>query len=165
MDVITGAFHGDILPELGGDATTSFIIAALRRFDVSPVSTVSITTDGNNYSNSMRNVSWSMMIRIRRQRYLFHVMKDLTKKAYGEGKLKDLRGSLDLINYMFFQTLESLEELGKNAESTGSIVSGLSEKEAALGYCNPSGTCTQVIPSYEIPENPQEEQKRGVLVP
>ena len=45
-----------------------------------------------------------MMIRIGWQRCLFHVMKDLTKKAYGGGKLKDLRGTLGPINYMVFQT-------------------------------------------------------------
>lgn len=131
-DAINGAFHEDVLPELVEDDTTSFIIAALRRFDISPGPTVSITTDGGNYSNSMGNVSRCMMIRIRRQRCLFHVMKDFTKKAYDGGKLKDLRGALGLINYMFFWTPENLEKLGKNAESTGRTVSRLSEKEATL---------------------------------
>ena len=59
---------------------------------------------------------------MKRQRCLFHILKDLTKKAYDAGKLKELRGALDLINYMSFQTPENLEKLGKNADPVARMV-------------------------------------------
>ena len=59
-------------------------------------------------------------------------MKDLTKKAYDAGKLNELRGAIDLINYMFFQTAENLEKLGKNAEPVMRMVTGKSGKDATF---------------------------------
>ncbi len=56
-------------------------------------------------------------------------MKDLTKKAYDSGRLKDLMDNIDLINFMFFQTPENMEKLGSNAGSIKKMISGKSEKE------------------------------------
>ena len=78
------------------------------------------------------NVTKKLHIRVKRQRCLFHIMKDLTKKAYDSGRLKELRGAIDLINYTFFQTPENLEKLGKNAESVRRMISVKSEKEATF---------------------------------
>ncbi len=47
-------------------------------------------------------------------------------------KLEELRGTLDLVNYMFFQTPENLEKLGKNADPVARMVSGMPEKEATF---------------------------------
>ena len=58
--------------------------------------------------------------------------RDLTRKAYDAGKLKELRGALDLINYMFFQTPENLEKLGKNADPVARMISGMSAKDATF---------------------------------
>ncbi len=56
-------------------------------------------------------------------------MKDLTKKAYDSGRLKDLMDNIDLINFMFFHSSENMEKLGSNAGSIKKIISGKSEKE------------------------------------
>lgn len=129
-DTITGSFHEDILPELGEDSTTAFILSSLSRFDIG--SAVTITTDGYHYQNAFSRISAKLHIHVRRQRCLFHLMKDLTKKAYDAGKLNELRGAIDLINYMFFQTAENLEKLGKNAEPVMRMVTGKSGKDATF---------------------------------
>ncbi|GEM_PF-5777774 len=59
-------------------------------------------------------------------------MKDLTKKAYDSGRLKDLMDNIDLINFMFFQTPENMEKLGSNAGSIKKMISGKLEKEATF---------------------------------
>ncbi len=51
------------------------------------------------------------------------------KKAYSSKKLKELRGAIDLINYMFFQTPENLEGLRKNTEPVKRMAKDRSEKE------------------------------------
>jgi len=93
---------------------------------------VTVTTDGYHYNDAFRNISRKMQINVKRQRCLFHILKDLARKAYDSGRLKELRGAIDLINYMFFQTPENLEKLGKNASSVMSMISGLPEKNATF---------------------------------
>lgn len=129
-DTITGNFHEDILQELGEDRTTAFILDSLGRFSIGPV--ITITTDGYHYENAFGKVSRELHINVKRQRCLFHIMKDLTKKVYDSGRSDELRGALDFINYMFFQKPENLEKLGKNAEPITGIVSGKSEKDATF---------------------------------
>lgn len=129
-DTKTGNFHESILEELGEDSTTAFILDALKRFTMGSV--VTITTDGYHYNNAFMNVSRHLHISVRRQRCLFHLIKDLKKKAYDSGRKEELMGAIDLINYMFFQTPDNLEKLGKNSESMTGIVSGKSENEATF---------------------------------
>lgn len=129
-DTMTGNFHESILEELGEDATTAFILDALKRFTIGSV--VTITTDGYHYNNAFMNVSMELHVRVKRQRCLFHLIKDLKKKAHDSGRKDELRGAIDLINCMFFQTPENLEKLGKNAEAVTRIISDKSEKEATF---------------------------------
>lgn len=129
-DTVTGEFHEDILLDLGEDSTTSFILDALRRFSIG--SEITVTTDAYHYEDAFRNVSRQLHIRVRRQRCLFHLLKDLRKKAYDSGRKDELTSALGLINYTFFQTPENLEKLGKNAEPVKRKVSGKSEKEATF---------------------------------
>ncbi len=129
-DTVTGNFHEDILEELGEHSTMEFILDSLSRFHTGSV--ITITTDGYHYQNAFSRVSRKLLIRIKRQRCLFHIMKDLTKKAYDAGKLKELRVAIDLINYALFQTQENLERLGMNTEPVSRMVSGKSEKESTF---------------------------------
>ena len=129
-DTITNEFHEAILPELGEDSTTSFIMDALSRFHIG--ASITITTYGYHYNDAFMNVSRKLHINVKRQRCLFHILKDLTKKAYDSGRMKELRGAVDLINYMFFQTPENLEKLGNNAEAVRRMIRGKSEKDATF---------------------------------
>ena len=129
-DAITGNFHEEILEELGEDSTTAFILDSLSRF--AHVSTITITTDGYHYENAFSRISRKLRIHVRRQRCLFHIMKDLTRKAFLAGRLDEMRGALNLINFAFFQSSENMEKLGKNAEPVTRIVMGKSEKEATF---------------------------------
>ena len=129
-DQHTLQFREEILDELGEDATLGFLLRSLSGFSIP--GTITITTDGYHYRNALAHVSRSMRIGVKRQRCLFHILKDLTKKAHDAGKLKELRGALDLINYMFFQTPENLEKLGKNADPVARMISGMSVKDATF---------------------------------
>ncbi len=131
-DAITGKFNESIMDYTDKDATTQFIIDSLKRFNVKPGMEITVTTDGYHYRNAFVNVARTMRIRVRRQRCLFHIMKDLKKKAYDAKRLDDLRIPIDLINFMFFQTPENLERLGKNSEAVIDIVKGKSEKDATF---------------------------------
>lgn len=127
---ITMGFHKAILPDLGEYANTSFILDALNHFSIG--SLITITTEGYHYNDAFSNISRQMHINVKRQRCLFHVLKGLTKKAYDSGRMKELRGAIDLINCMFFQTPENLERLGKNTDPVKNMVSGLSQKDATF---------------------------------
>lgn len=128
-DQQTGNFHEDILPDLGESATASFIMDALKRFDIPD--DITITTDGYHYRDAFVQVSRSLGVRIRRQRCLFHIMKDLSKKIHDAKKNDDLKDAKHLIGYMFFPTDENMDKLGKNKEAVSSMISGLDRKDAA----------------------------------
>ena len=99
---------------------------ALNHFGIG--SMITITTDGYHYKDTFRNISRDIHINVKRQRCLFHVLKDLTKEAYNSRRLKELRGAINLINCMFFQTPDNLEKLGENTDPVKNMMSGLSEK-------------------------------------
>lgn len=65
-DTVTGKFHESILEEPGEDATTAFILDALKRFSIGSV--ITITTDGYHYKNAFRNVSRKLHVNVKRQR-------------------------------------------------------------------------------------------------
>jgi hypothetical protein len=109
--------------------TASFIIDALKRFDIPD--DITITTDGYHYRDAFVQVSRSLGVRIRRQRCLFHIMKDLSKKIHDAKKNDVLKDAKHLIDYMFFPTDENMDKLGKNKEAVSSMISGLDRKDAA----------------------------------
>jgi len=127
-DQQTGNFHEDILQDIGEDSTISFLMDALRRFNIPD--DITITTDGYHYRNALVEVSRTLGIRIRRQRCLFHIMKDLSKKIHDAKKDQDLKDAKHLIEYMFFPTDGNMDKLGKNMEAVSSMVMGLDRKDA-----------------------------------
>ena len=68
-------------------------------------------------------------IRIRRQRCLFHIEKDLAHRIRDSHRENELGTAKKLIKFMFFQNETNLERLGRNSESMRELIRGKDERE------------------------------------
>ena len=129
-DSITGSFVEDILDDLGEETIVNFLISALSRFIIPDhIDYIIITTDGYHYGSILEAVSEKMHIRIKRQRCLFHIEKDLAHRIKDSRKEKDLDMAKRLIRYMFFQNEKNLTDLGRNREPMACLIAGKNEKQ------------------------------------
>lgn len=126
-DTETGTFIEGIVDDLSDDSIAIFLMNALSHFNIPE--TVTITTDGYHYGNVLKSVSRNMGIRIRRQRCLFHIEKDLSHRIKMAHRENDLDLPKRLIKYMFFQTPENLRKIGKDSISFQRSIEGKSESE------------------------------------
>ena len=123
-DSITGSFVEDILDDLGEETIVNFLISALSRFIIPDnIDYIVITTDGYHYESILETVSEMIHIRIKRQRCLFHIEKDLAHR------IKYLDMAKGLIRYMFFQNEKNLMDLGRNREPIACLIAGKNEKQ------------------------------------
>ena len=90
-----------------------------------------ITTDGYHYESVLATVEERMHIRIKRQRCLFHIEKDMAHRIRHAGREKDLDMAKRLIKYMFFQNEKNLMNLGSNSDLIERITRGMTEREIA----------------------------------
>ena len=126
-DSINGNFVEEILDDLKEDTLTDFFIRALSRFSIPKE--IFITTDGYHYESTLKEVSVRLNVKIRRQRCLFHMEKDLAHKI-ADAKMEDhLDMAKRLIKYMFFQNKSNMDKLGMNKYAVEKITEGMNEEE------------------------------------
>ena len=129
-DSITGSFFEDILDDLGEDAIVNFMINALSRFIMPDnIDYIVITTDGYHYESILETVSERFHIRIKRQRCLFHIEKDLAHRIKDSRKEKELDMAKKMIKFMFFQNRKNLMNLGRNSDPISFLIAGKNEKQ------------------------------------
>ena len=129
-DSITGSFVEDILDDLGEETIVNFMINALSRFIMPDnIDYIVITTDGYHYESILETVSERIHIRIKRQRCLFHIEKDLAHRIKDSRKEKELDMANRLIKFMFFQNRKNLMNLGRNSDSIAALIAGKNEKQ------------------------------------
>ncbi len=119
------------------ERTERFLVFALSHFIVTK--TVSITTDGYRYEDILKEASGKLEIRIRRQRCLFHIEKDLAHKIMVDRKEEEPHPLKKLIKYKLFQTPENLKKIGDYSISIAENTEGKSEDETVryvLGILN-----------------------------
>ncbi len=126
-DSQTGDFVEEILDDLKEETLANFFVRALSRFSIPKE--IFITTDGYHYGSVLRMVSERLNMRIRRQRCLFHIEKDLAHRISDAHKEEELDMARRLIKYMFFQNEANLNKLGKNRDAVMKITEGRNEKE------------------------------------
>ncbi len=126
-DAGTGNFVEEILDDLREDTLAGFMVRALSRFTIPEE--IFITTDGYHYESVMEIVSSHLGIRIRRQRCLFHIEKDLAHRIKDAGMEEHLDMAKRLVRYMFFPGETNLYKLGKNSDPVRKLTEGRSEKE------------------------------------
>ncbi len=126
-DSKTGRFIEEIIDDLSEERIGQFILNALSHFHIP--NTITITTDGYHYENVLKETSRGLGIRIRRQRCLFHIEKDLAHKIKVERMEEELDLPKKLIKYMFFQTEENLKNIGDYSISIAENTEGRSESE------------------------------------
>lgn len=127
MDAGTGNFVKEILGDLREDTHAGFMMRALSRFTMPEE--IFITTDGYHYESLLKEVSQASNIRIRRQRYLFHIKKDLAHRIKDAWVEEHLDMARRLAKYMFFPSGTNLYKLGKNCDLVRKLTEGRSEKE------------------------------------
>ncbi len=126
-DSKTGDFVEEILDDLGEETLKGFFLRALSRFSIHDH--VCITTDGYHYESVLGMVSERLGIRIKRQRCLFHIEKDLAHRIKDARMEEHLDMAKRLVRYMFFQNETNLKKLGKNMDAVLALTEGMSEKE------------------------------------
>ena len=119
-------FIEDVIHDLSEEKLERFLINALSYFHIP--STVTITTDGYRYEYVLKETSRNLGIRIKRQRCLFHIEKDLAHKIREAHMEEELGLPKRLIKYMFFQTAENLRNIAKYP-SIAEGIEGKSESE------------------------------------
>ena len=102
-----------------------------------------ITTDGYHYGSVLEIVSSGLNVRIRRQRYLFHIERDLAHRIEDSRRENDLNIAKRLIKFMFFQNEKNLNALGKNSESIRNLTMGRMRGKSLIWYYT-SSTATTV---------------------
>ena len=126
-DSKTGDFVEEILDDLKEETLRGFFMRALSRFSIPDH--VFITTDGYHYESVLKEASSGLNVRIRRQRCLFHMEKDLAHRI----RDAKMEGHLDmakrLVRYMFFPNKTNLDKLGKNRDPVMKLTEGKSERE------------------------------------
>ena len=126
-DSKTGNFVESILDDLSGETLIDFFVQSLRRFRIHKE--IYVTTDGFHYSSMLKEASHILGIRIRRQRCLFHIEKDLAHRIRDSHRENELDTAKKLIKFMFFQNETNLERLGRNSESMRELIRGKDERE------------------------------------
>ena len=126
-DASNGNFVEDVLDDLKEGTLVNFFVKALSRFSIPDQ--VYITTDGYHYESVLRSISAILGIRIRRQRCLFHIEKDLAHRIRSANRESELDGAKRLVKYMFFQNETNLHKLGNNGDAGLKLTEGRSEKE------------------------------------
>jgi transposase-like protein len=126
-DSKTGEFVESILNDLSEETLIDFFVQSLQRFRIDRE--IYVTTDGFHYSSVLSKASSILGIRIRRQRCLFHIEKDLAHRIKDSHKEKELDMAKKLIKFMFFRNEKNLNALGKNSESMRNLIRGKDEKE------------------------------------
>ena len=87
-DSKTGEFVESILDDLSEETLIDFFVRSIPRFNVDKE--IYVTTDGFHYSSILKEASHILAIRIKRQRCLFHIEKDMAhriKDAHKEHEL------------------------------------------------------------------------------
>ncbi len=105
----TGIFVEEIIDDLSEENIERFLLNALSQFRIP--NTVTITTDGYRYQDVLKETSRKMGIRIKRQRCLFHIEKDIAHKIREAHMEEELDLPKKLIKYMFFQTPENKRKI------------------------------------------------------
>jgi hypothetical protein len=136
-DSKTGDFVEEILDDLTEVTLVNFFIGALSRFSIPDH--VCITTDGYHHESVLGIVSERMDIRIRRQRCLFHIEKDLAHRIHWARLDRDLDQAKKMIEYMFFQTAANLKKLGGNEPAVSRHVEGRTDREVVEIMLHPIG--------------------------
>ncbi|MHB8561922.1 MAG: hypothetical protein ACYDAP_12335 [Thermoplasmataceae archaeon] len=113
-DTKTGNFVEEILDDLKEEMLAGFFNRAISCFTVPEM--IFITTDGYHHETVLETVASRLCIRIRRQRCLIHIEKDLDMAR-------------KLIRYMFFWTEKNLKNMGNNMESAVKLTDGKNEGE------------------------------------
>ena len=126
-DAKTGNFVEEILDDLREETLNGFFMRAFSRF-IMPKE-IFITTDGYHYESALEKVSAGLNVRIRRQRCLFHIEKDMAHRIRDAHKEMDLDMPKHMIKYMFFQNEKNLRNLGKNSEPVRKLTEGRPERE------------------------------------
>ena len=109
-DSKTGKFIEGIIDDLSEDNIERFLLNALPQFLVPKK--ITITTDGYRYDDVLKETSRKLGIRIRRQRCLFHIEKDIAHKIRGTQMEEKLDLPKKLMKFMFFQTPENKRKIG-----------------------------------------------------
>ncbi len=109
-DSKTGRFIEEIIDDLSEENIERFLLNALFQFRIP--NTVTITTDGYRYHDVLKETSRKLGIRIRRQRCLFHIEKDIAHKIRGTQMEEKLDLPKKLMKFMFFQTPENKRKIG-----------------------------------------------------
>ena len=117
----------EILDDLTEGTLVNFLVEVLSRFSIPDH--VFITTDGYHYESVLRMASERLGIRMRRQRCLFHIEKDLAHRIRDAKMEEHLDMAKKLIKYMFFQNETNLKKPGKNRDAIVKLTEGMSEKE------------------------------------
>ena len=125
-DSKTGIFAEEIIDDLSEDNIERFLLNALSQFSIP--NTVTITTDGYRYEDVLKETSRKLGIRIRRQRCLFHIEKDLAHKIREAHMEDELDLPKKLVKFMFFQTPGNLRKI-VNYPSITEGMEGKSEYE------------------------------------
>ena len=126
-DSKTGNFVESILEDLSEETLIGFFVRSIPRFNVGKE--IYVTTDGFHYSSILKEASHILGIRIKRQRCLFHIEKDLAHRIKDSHKENDLDMAKRLIKFMFFQNETNLNALGRNSESMRELIRGKDERE------------------------------------
>ena len=109
------------------DTLAGFLMRSLSRLIIPEE--IFITTDGYHYESVLDTVSAGLNVRIRRQRCLFHIEKDMAHRIKDSHRENDLDMARKLIKYMFLQNEKNLMNLGKNSEPVRRLTEGRPERE------------------------------------
>jgi hypothetical protein len=126
-DSKSGNFVESILDDLQESTLTGFFTDSIGMFNVPD--NIFITTDGYHYESSLIETGRILGKRIRRQRCLFHIEKDLAHNIKDSHKEEELEPAKRLVKYMFFQNDTNLNKLGKNKEAVLKLTEGKIESE------------------------------------
>ena len=126
-DSKNGNFVEEILDDLKEETLAGFFMRALSRFAIPRE--IFITTDGYHYESALETASERLGIRMKRQRCLFHIEKDLAHRIADAKMEEPLDMAKRLVKYMFFQNKANLDKLGKNRDAVLKLTEGMSERE------------------------------------
>ena len=126
-DSKNGNFVESILDDLQESTLTGFFTRSIGMFNVP--GSIFITTDGYHYESSLIEAGRTLGKRIRRQRCLFHIEKELAHNIKDSHMEEELEPAKRLVKYMFFQNETNLNKLGKNREAVLKLTDGMNESE------------------------------------
>jgi hypothetical protein len=97
-DAGSGNFVEEVLDDIRERTLVNFLVKALSMFSLPD--RIFITTDGYHNESVLRRVSERLGIRIRRQRCLFHIEKDLAHRIRDANMESELDGAKRLVKYI-----------------------------------------------------------------